>query len=49
MTVRGQVLEVDVRQEEVIYLLRQGSELVIKHRNREIKLSVGAPVAKGLE
>ena len=49
VTVRGQVLEVDVKQEEVIYHLLKGSELVIKHRNREIKLSVGVPVAKRLE
>ncbi len=49
VTVRGQVLEVDVKQEEVIYHLLKGSELVIKHRNREIKLFVGVPVARGLE
>ena len=49
VTVRGQVLEVDVKQEEVIYHLLKGSELVIKHRNREIKLSVGVPVTKRLE
>ena len=45
----SKIIKLYVKQEEVIYLLRQGSELVIKHRNREIKLSVGVPVAKGLE
>ncbi len=44
LTIRSQRLEVDIRQEEVTYLLREGSELRIKHQDEEILLKVGIPV-----
>ena len=44
LTIRSQRLEVDIRQEEVTYLLSEGSELTIKHQDEEILLKVGIPV-----
>ncbi|AFY58183.1 trehalose/maltose hydrolase or phosphorylase [Rivularia sp. PCC 7116] len=44
LTICCQRLEVDIRQEEVTYLLREGSELRIKHQDEEILLKVGVPV-----
>lgn len=44
LTIHNQRLEVDIRQEEVIYLLSEGSELTIKHKGEEIVLTVGVPV-----
>jgi alpha,alpha-trehalose phosphorylase len=48
LTVRGQLLEVDIDGEKraVTYLLREGSELLIKHHNEDIALTVGVPVEK---
>jgi alpha,alpha-trehalose phosphorylase len=42
---RGQVLQVEISPETTTYLLQQGSELTIRHRNQEVKLSRGEPVA----
>ncbi|MEO0687543.1 MAG: glycosyl hydrolase family 65 protein, partial [Cyanobacteria bacterium J06649_11] len=44
LTIRSQRLEVDIRQDEVTYLLREGSELKIKHQDEEIILKVGVRV-----
>ncbi|UCG13826.1 MAG: glycoside hydrolase family 65 protein [Deltaproteobacteria bacterium] len=44
LTVRGQVLHVDVGKESVTYSLRQGDGLVIQHEHEEIRLSPVAPV-----
>ena len=44
LTVRGQVLEVDIRKEAVTYLLREGAGVVIRHRGEEIRLAEGLPV-----
>ncbi|MEL7245002.1 MAG: glycosyl hydrolase family 65 protein [Cyanobacteria bacterium J06573_2] len=44
LTIRSQRLEVDIREEEVTYLLKEGSELKIKHQDEEIILKVGIPV-----
>jgi len=44
LTIRSQRLEVDIRQEEVTYLLSEGSELKIKHQDEEILLKAGVPV-----
>jgi len=44
LTFRGQVLEVNVEQEAATYLLREGSELTIKHQDKDISLSMGEPV-----
>ncbi len=44
LTIRSQRLEVDIRQEEVTYLLREGTELTIEHQNEEVHLQVGIPV-----
>lgn len=48
LTVRGQLLEVDIDGEKrtVTYLLREGSELVNKHHDQDIVLTVGVPVEK---
>jgi alpha,alpha-trehalose phosphorylase len=45
LTIRGQVLEVDIEKESATYLLREGSELVITHQGEVIRLSVGVPVS----
>ncbi len=44
LTIQGKMLEVDINQESVTYTLREGDELVIHHKDREIKLSQGNPV-----
>ncbi len=44
LTIRGQLLDVDIRQTEATYLLREGSELTIWHHGEELHLAVGAPV-----
>ena len=44
LTIRSQRLEVDICQDEVTYLLSEGSELTIKHQDEEILLKVGVPV-----
>ena len=51
LTVRGQLLELDINAEKqaVTYLLKEGSELVIKHYDDEIKLVTAAPVSRPLE
>ena len=48
LTIRGQLLEVDIDGERrvVTYVLREGSELVIKHHDEAVVLTVGAPVEK---
>ena len=45
LIIQGQELEVDISQESVTYLLRQGSALVITHQGEEVSLSTGAPVS----
>jgi alpha,alpha-trehalose phosphorylase len=42
---RGQVLQVSVEPETTSYLLREGSELTIRHQDQEVKLSPGKPVS----
>jgi len=49
LTFRGQVLEVNMEQEAVTYLLRDGSELAITHQGKEIRLSVGEPVTEKMQ
>jgi alpha,alpha-trehalose phosphorylase len=44
LTFRGQVLEVDITQETVIYTLCKGEGLAIQHREKEIQLKPGVPV-----
>jgi alpha,alpha-trehalose phosphorylase len=44
LTFRGQLLEVNMDQEAVTYLLREGTGLTIAHQDKEIKLSPGEPV-----
>ena len=44
LMIRSQRLEVDIRQDEVTYLLSQGSVLKINHQDEEILLKVGIPV-----
>jgi alpha,alpha-trehalose phosphorylase len=45
LTIRGQMLEVEVDQESVTYSLREGEGLVIRHEGEEIRLSPEAPSA----
>jgi len=47
LTVRGQILEVDITQKSATYSLKEGSELTIHHQGEEIMLSEG--VAKTCE
>ena len=42
---RGQILEVNIEPETTKYLLREGPELTIRHRDQEVKLSAGMPVS----
>ena len=44
LTVRGQVLEVDIGRNSTTYTLHQGAGLVIKHEDQDIELSPGKPV-----
>jgi alpha,alpha-trehalose phosphorylase len=44
LTFRGQVLEVDITPETVIYTLQKGAGLAIQHREKEIQLKPGVPV-----
>lgn len=43
LTIRGQELEVNIEKDQVTYLLRKGSELVLTHWGEELVLSVGEP------
>ncbi len=45
LTIRGQMLEVEVGQESVTYSLREGDRLTIRHEDEEIRLSPEAPSA----
>lgn len=47
LTSRAQVLEVDIDKEKHggTYLLQEGSELIISHQSKEIRISKGAPVS----
>ena len=49
LTIRGQELEVHIEKDQVTYLLRQGSELVITHWGEDIILSVGEPCLVSLK
>lgn len=44
LSIRGQVLEVTLKQESATYLLREGTELVITHQHEEIHLKLGSPM-----
>ena len=48
LTVRGQLLEVDVDNGSVNYLLRQGAGLLIRHRDDELRLTEGKGVTRSL-
>jgi alpha,alpha-trehalose phosphorylase len=39
VTYRGQMLEIEIRQENVEYTLRDGESLVIRHETEEIQLT----------
>lgn len=43
LAVRNQVLEVDITQESVIYLLKKGAGLTLQHKGKTISLSEGVP------
>jgi alpha,alpha-trehalose phosphorylase len=49
LAIRGQDLQVDIAQDSVTYLVRQGSELAITHQGEDINLSVGVPVTVKLQ
>jgi alpha,alpha-trehalose phosphorylase len=46
LTVRGRLMEVDIREEGVTYALREGEELTIEHRGEEITLRPGQAVTR---
>jgi alpha,alpha-trehalose phosphorylase len=48
LTIRGQVLQVDMDRKSITYSLREGDGLVIRHEAEEIRLSPGTPVSKPL-
>jgi alpha,alpha-trehalose phosphorylase len=45
LTIRGQLLDVDIQKDSVTYSLRDGDELVIWHEEKEIRLTPEAPVS----
>jgi alpha,alpha-trehalose phosphorylase len=45
LTYRGQMLEVEIGQEQVEYTLRQGDCLIIRHETEEVRLTKEQPVA----
>ncbi len=49
ITIRDQLLSVEIEQHQVTYLLQTGSELVIKHQGEDINLTVGVPVSVELK
>lgn len=49
LTIRGQRLEVDIQKETVTYLLREGTQLTIKHRSEEIQIQKGTPITVKIE
>ncbi len=44
LTVRGQLLEVDIHRDTTTYSLREGDDLVFQHEDEEIRLSTENPV-----
>ncbi len=46
LTFRGQVIEIDITQETVIYTLQKGDGLQIQHREKDIQLKPGVPVTE---
>ncbi len=49
LTFRGQLLEIDIRRNSVTYLIKEGTELLIKHRDEEVKLTKGELVSIELD
>lgn len=49
LTVREQLLAIDLQHESVTYLLREGIELAIKHQAKDIRLVVNSPVSVKLK
>ena len=45
LNIRGQLLEVNIESETTTYLLREGSVLTIRHRDKELTLSAGKPIS----
>jgi alpha,alpha-trehalose phosphorylase len=45
LTIRGQLLEVDITHEATTYLLREGEGLSIEHNGEEVRLPRGMPVS----
>ena len=43
LTVRQQVLEVDVNHRKATYTLRKGDDLVIRHQGQEVRLTAERP------
>ncbi len=49
LRIRGQVLEVHLTRESITYSLREGDGLVIRHEDKEIRLSPDAPFSAPLK
>jgi alpha,alpha-trehalose phosphorylase len=49
VTIRGQLLSVEIQRRLVTYLLKEGNELAIKHQDKDICLTVGVPVSAAFE
>ena len=49
LTVRGRLLEVDIRKEGVTYALREGEDLVIEHCGEELTLCPGEAVSRDMQ
>lgn len=49
LTIRGQSLEVTIKQDSASYLLREGTELIIKHQDQELQLQPGELVEIAIE
>jgi alpha,alpha-trehalose phosphorylase len=46
LTIRGNFIEVEIRQHETAYTLRDGSGLTIEHEGEEVELSPEAPISR---
>ncbi len=49
VTIRSQLLSVEIQRHLVTYLLKEGNELAIKHQDKDICLTVGVPVSAAFE
>ena len=45
VTIRGQLLEVKIQRETTTYLLKEGGDLAIRHKEKDLVLTAGSPMS----